>query len=105
MKSPRHGSDLVLLWLWCRPAPIAPSQPLALELPCATGAVLKNKKRKKKKIKTFMFIFSTSLNYYTSVNLILYIKLSFHMDHRLNVSLKLKTLEGKTGKSTVTLVL
>ena len=29
----RHGSDLVLLWLWCRPAAAAPIQPLAWELP------------------------------------------------------------------------
>ena len=28
----RHGSDLVLLWLWCRPAAVAPFQPLAWEL-------------------------------------------------------------------------
>ena len=25
----RHGLDPVLLWLWCRPAAIAPIQPLA----------------------------------------------------------------------------
>ena len=25
----RRGSDLVLLWLWCRPAAEAPIQPLA----------------------------------------------------------------------------
>ena len=32
-----------------RPAAIAPTQPLALELPHATGAALKKKKKKKKK--------------------------------------------------------
>ena len=25
----RRGSDLTMLWLWCRPADIAPIQPLA----------------------------------------------------------------------------
>ena len=37
----RHGSDLALLWLWRRPAAVAPIQPLAWELPYAEGAVLK----------------------------------------------------------------
>ena len=44
-----HGSDLVLLWLWCRPAVVAPIQPLAWDLPYAAGAALKKKKKKKKK--------------------------------------------------------
>ena len=43
----RCGSDLVLLWLWCRPAVAAPIGPLARELPYATGAALKSKKRRK----------------------------------------------------------
>ena len=34
----RRGLDLALLWLWCRPAAAALIQPLAWELPCATGA-------------------------------------------------------------------
>ena len=37
----RRGSDLVLLWLWCRPAAASPMQPLSWELPYATGAALK----------------------------------------------------------------
>ena len=44
----RHGSDLVLLWLWCRPAAIAPIQPLAWELSCDEGVALKRHKKKKK---------------------------------------------------------
>ena len=49
--------DLVLLWLWCRPAGTALIRPLAWKLPYAKGAVLKRpkkkkKKKKKKKIKT-----------------------------------------------------
>ena len=45
----RGGSDLALLWLWCRPAAIAPIQPLAWELPYATDVALKRQKKKKKK--------------------------------------------------------
>ena len=45
----RHGSDLVLLWLWCRPAAIAPIQPLAWETPYVIDAALKRQKRKEKK--------------------------------------------------------
>ena len=37
----RHGSDLTLLWLRCRPAAAAPIRPLAWEPPYATGAALK----------------------------------------------------------------
>ena len=41
--------DLVLLWLWCRPAAVALIQPLAWELPYAADAALKNSQKKKKK--------------------------------------------------------
>ena len=37
----RHGLDLVLLWLWCRPAAVAPITPTAWEPPYAAGAALK----------------------------------------------------------------
>ena len=37
----RCGSDLALLWLWYRPAAIAPIQPLAWEAPYAAGAALR----------------------------------------------------------------
>jgi len=37
----RHGSDLVLLWLWHRPAAVVPIRPLAWEPPYAAGAALK----------------------------------------------------------------
>ena len=47
----RHSSDLVLLWLWCRPVAIAPIRPLAWELPYAVGAALKRQKDQKKKKK------------------------------------------------------
>ena len=41
----RGGLDLELLWLWCRPADTAPIQPLAWELPYATGTALKRQKQ------------------------------------------------------------
>ena len=46
----RCSSDLMLLWLWCRPAAVAPIGSLAWEPPYAsTGAALKRQKVKKKK--------------------------------------------------------
>ena len=43
-----RGSDLMLLWLWHRPAAIAPTGPLTWEPSYATGATLKTKKKRKK---------------------------------------------------------
>ena len=55
--SHRHGSDLVLLWLWCRPTATEPIHPLAWEPPYAMGLALKRQKKKKKKKKfTFPFL-------------------------------------------------
>ena len=45
----RHGSDLALLWLLCRPVATAPIRPLAWEPPYAAGAALKSQKKKKRK--------------------------------------------------------
>ena len=46
----RRGSDLALLWLWCRPAVAAPIPPLAEELLYVTGeAVKRNQKNKNQK--------------------------------------------------------
>ena len=42
-----HRCSSVLLWLWCRPAAVAPIGPLAWEPPSAAGAALKSKKKKK----------------------------------------------------------
>ena len=39
--------DLVLLWLWCRPAATALIRPLAWEPPYAVGAALEKAKRQK----------------------------------------------------------
>ena len=43
----RNGSDLAWLWLWCRPAAVAPIQPLAWEVPYAVGLALKSEGEKK----------------------------------------------------------
>ena len=59
----RCGLDLALLWLWHRPAAVAPIQPLAWELPYATDAALKRKKQKTKQKKNH--IHSTT---YTIIN-------------------------------------
>ena len=40
----RRGSDPGLLWLWCRPAAIAPIRPLAWEPPYAADAALNRQK-------------------------------------------------------------
>ena len=40
-----HGSDPALLWVWYRPAAIAPVGPLAWEPPYAMGAALKRPKK------------------------------------------------------------
>ena len=44
----RRGSDLMLLWLWCRLATVAVIGLLAWELPYAVGTALKKKNAKKK---------------------------------------------------------
>ena len=38
----RRGSDVALLWLWCRPAVVARMGPLAWEPPYASNAALKS---------------------------------------------------------------
>ena len=45
----RRGSDLVLLWLWCRLAAIPPMRPLIREPPFAAGVALKSKNKNKSK--------------------------------------------------------
>ena len=43
----RGSSDPTLLWLWCRLATVAPTGPLAWELPYAIPAALKQNKQTK----------------------------------------------------------
>ena len=42
----RRGSDLALLWLWRRPATVAPTGPLAWEPPYALGVAPKQTNKK-----------------------------------------------------------
>ena len=44
----RSGSDPMLLWLWHRPAAVAPIRPLAWEPPCAAEVAQEMAKRQKK---------------------------------------------------------
>ena len=44
----RQGIDLILLWLWLRPAAASPIRPLAWEIPYATVVGLKRKQTNKK---------------------------------------------------------
>ena len=57
----RQGSDLVLLWLWLRPAATAPIRSLAWEPPYATGAAQKGQKTKKKKKKNCLQVYNKFL--------------------------------------------
>ena len=44
----------IWLWLWCRPAAVAPIRPLAWEPPYAMGAALK-KEKKNSKVELYSF--------------------------------------------------
>jgi len=46
--SHRRGSDLVLLWLWRRPATASLIRPLAWEFPYAMSVALKSREKKKR---------------------------------------------------------
>ena len=48
--------DLVLLWLWCRPAAAALIRPLAWEPPYAAGAALNRFKKTKQNQKNPAFL-------------------------------------------------
>ena len=50
----KYSSDLVLLWLWPKPAAVAPIGPLAWEPPYAAVWPLKGQKDKKKKKRMYM---------------------------------------------------
>ena len=54
--SRKCGSDLALLWHWCRPAATAPIRPLAWEPPYAMGMALKRQKTKRKRNKSSKII-------------------------------------------------
>ena len=45
----KHGTDPMLLWLWYRPAAVAPIRPLAWGPPYATNVAIKTEKKKRTK--------------------------------------------------------
>jgi len=47
----RHGSDLALLWLWCRLAAMSLIQPLAWELQYALSAPKQERKKEREEKK------------------------------------------------------
>ena len=59
----RCDLDLVLQWLWRRPASLAPVRPLAWDPPYAVSAALKKTKKKKRRSKCFAY--KQMLNAYT----------------------------------------
>ena len=71
----RCGSDPELLWLWCRPAAVAPIRPVAWELPYAVSVALKKDQKKKKKKKkenlwtSSVFIHLPSAEHFININL------------------------------------
>ena len=56
----RHGSDPVLLWLWCRLAAIALIRPLAWQPPYAAGAALEKDKKKKN---IYIYIYASDFSF------------------------------------------
>ena len=50
----------MLLWLWCRPAAIAPIRPPALEPPYATEVALEMAKQNKTKTKIYIYIYTNN---------------------------------------------
>ena len=50
----RRGSDLALLWLWCRPAATAPIRHLGWDPPYAMVAALKKAKKYEEKIENHL---------------------------------------------------
>ena len=53
-------SEPTLLWLWCRPAAVAPIRPLAWEQPlhASDAALEKDKKAKRQKIYIYIYDYS-----------------------------------------------
>ena len=56
-----HGLDLSLLWLWHRPAAVAPIGLLAWEPPYAAGAALKRQKTMCTHTHTLAYIYIIAL--------------------------------------------
>ena len=59
----RCGLDPMFLWLWCRPAAVAPIRPIAQEFPYATRVALKSGKREREREGKFQIKVYTSGNW------------------------------------------
>ena len=71
----RFSLDLALLWLWHRPAAVAPIRPLAWKPPYAMGVALKRQKTKKKIYVTYNVVFVSGVqesDIYISIHLHLF---------------------------------
>ena len=90
----RCSSDLVWMWLWCRPAATALIQSLAWELPCAAGVALKKKAKKKKKKKPHK---KTPKQQNTPTNTIYFIKTQ-HMGEEISNTLEQDPVTGLAEK-------
>ena len=66
----RRGLDPVLLWLWRKPAAVAPIRPLAWEPPYAAGTAPEKAKRQKQNKQTK--IISASINNFIKVHKMLF---------------------------------
>ena len=58
----RRGLDLAWLWLWYRPAALAPIPPLGWELPYAIDVALKRQKTNNNNLEIFGTSFSVPWN-------------------------------------------
>ena len=65
----RHGLDLALLRLWCRPAAVALIRPLAWKPPLALGKVLRRQKKKKKPQNGYTVFYSIHMIIWRSVGM------------------------------------
>ena len=84
----RHGSDPMLLWLWCRPAATAPIRPLPWEPPYAEGAAQEIAKRPKKKSISSLSVPSLCTKSHTQKNNVSVMPGFQLLDHKYNLIFK-----------------
>ena len=74
----RRGSDLALLWLWCRLAATAPIRPLAWEPPYAVETAQEKAKRQKDKKKRWKTHLSNNYNLSCCVTSGVFVRANWH---------------------------
>ena len=110
----RHGLDPMLLWPWCRPAAVAPIQPIAWELPHTACAALKSKKKKKFKtvhryFKTTGLKHTSSLIYksyhlYPTTEVLSFFSICKYNRHRLVTAVQNETLSVRISEKRKTIM-